>query len=155
MFGHEMKISLITISPEGCIWKTMRDGRIVEGQIAPDVPKDKNGDYIYVGSNFQEVASSYGRPFSDLPVFFDATPKLERFFRAIVLKEFTGRWFGMALLNPSVAVHLVGYSRPIHLGEKLFLKDCILRWGARNAITCEWPTPYTDSEIQDILRGDI
>ena len=150
-----MNISLITISSEGCIWKTMRDGQIVEGRIPPDVPRDKNGDYIYDGSKIREDATSYGRPFSDLPVFFDATPKLEKFFAALTVRKFSRKWLGIVVRKPAVAVHLVGYSRMIHLGEQLALKDCILRWGSNDAIVCKWPTPYTDDQIREILLGEV
>jgi hypothetical protein len=149
-----MKISLITISPDGCIWKTMRDGQIAEGRIQPNVPQDKNGDYIYNGSNFREESISYGQPFSDLPVFFDATPKLEKFFAAMALREFSPKWFGILVRKPVIAVHLVGYSRMIHLGEQLALKECIFRWGGGDAVVCKWPTPYTDTQIREILLGE-
>jgi hypothetical protein len=148
-----MKISLITISPTGVDWKTMRNGTIVVGHIKPSVPRDEKGNYIYVGSKFPPEFSSDGCPFSDLSEFFNATPKLERFFRSLIEKELSQGWFGMKLLPPSVAVHMVEYSRPIHLGEKMILKDCILHWGARNAITCELPTRYSDSQIHEILTG--
>ena len=133
----------------------MRDGQIADGRIQPDVPRDKNGDYIYNGSNFLEEGTSYGRPFSDLPVFFDATPKLEKFFAALALREFSQKWLGIVLRKPAIAVHLVGYSRIIHLGEQLALKDCILRWGGGDAVVCRWPTPYSDAQIREILLGEI
>jgi hypothetical protein len=150
-----MKISLITISSEGCIWRTLRDGQIVEGCIQPDVPREANGDYIYDASKLREGATSFGRPFSDLPVFFDATPKLEKFFAALTLREFSKKWLGIVLRKPTVAVHLVGYPRMIHLGEELALKACILRWGSNGAIICKWPTPYSDAQIREILLGEV
>src|SRR5882724_7021311 len=139
-----MRISLITISPEGLEWKTMRDGLIVGGRIEPEVPRDENGDYIWIGPQFRSAAASYGRPFSDLPVFFDAAPKLEKFFRSFVANEFSRKWLGVIVKKPAIAVHHVGYSRVLHLAEKSALKDCIFRWGGGHAIVSNWPTPYTD-----------
>lgn len=150
-----MKISLITISPDGVVWKTMRDGTIMSGRVGPEVPRDKHGDYIYVGSQFRFDASSYGRPFADLPIFFDATPKLERFFKALALTELSQKWFGLAVRKPLLAVHLTGYSRILHLGEKWALKECIFRWGSGDAIVCNWPTPYTEAQVREVLCGDI
>lgn len=145
-----MKISLIGISPGGVIWRTMRKGAIVSGRIDPPIAIDRAGNYIYPGQAHNAPASSQGNPFVDLPEFFDATPKLEKFFRTLTLKEFAGKWLGLAPINPIVAVHLTGYSRTIHQAEKLCLSQCILRWGARKAIVSTWPTPYTESEFREI-----
>jgi hypothetical protein len=150
-----VKISLITISPEGVLWKTMRRGSIVSGHIGPSVPQDTSGNFIYVGSQIRCKASSNGRPFSDLPVFFDATPKLERFFKELVRTELSPTWLGLAVRRPLLAVHLTGYSRLLHLGEKWALKECIFRWGSRDAIVCNWPKPYNEAEVREILSGDI
>jgi hypothetical protein len=150
-----MKISLITISPEGVVWKTIRDGAIVSGGVGPEVPRDKNGDYIYVGSQLRVEASSYGRPFTDLPIFFEASPKLERFFKALVLSELSRKWLGLLSRKPVLAVHLTGYSRLVQTEESLALKECIFRWGNGDAIVCNWPTPYTEAQVREILQGDV
>jgi hypothetical protein len=150
-----MKISLITISPSGVEWKTLRDGRVLSGRIGPSVPRDKNGDFMYMDSPRGSSVASYGLPFSDLPEFFNAAPRLEKFFVALARKELTPRWLGLRIRNPILAVHLVGYSRPIHLGEKTSLKDWVFRWGARSVVLCDWPTPYPDSIVHEILTGDV
>jgi hypothetical protein len=82
-------------------------------------------------------------------------PQLEKFFRTLAQVEFSRTCFGIVVKRPVIAVHFVGYSRLLHLGEKFALKDCILRWGSRGAIVCNWPTPYTDSQIREILGGDV
>jgi hypothetical protein len=150
-----MNVSLITISSWGLEWKTMRGGGIVAGRIGPSVPRDQTGDYMYGYSQVEFPAASHGLPFSDLPDFFNAAPKLEKFFRVLVRKELTARWFGLALRKPVIAVHPIGYSRPIHLGEKTSLKDWVFRWGAHSVIICDWPTPYPDSVVREILTGEV
>ncbi len=150
-----MRISLITLSPQGVDWRTLRKGQVVGGHISPDVPIDGKGRYFFTDPRLHTTGTGYGRPFADLPDFFDATPKFEKAFRALAREEFAVKCLGLVLFRPVIAVHLTGYSRGLHLGEKTYLKDCIVRWGARDVILCNWPTPYTDSEIRDIVTMTI
>ena len=146
-----MKISLISITPKGVDWWTLRKGQIVCGHIAPDLPVDGKGNFVFPSSQLQSTATGYDRPFSDLPDFFDATPRLESAFRTLALREFTPRWCGLVLAKPTIAVHMTGYSRGLHLGEKMCLKDCIVRWGASDVILSDWPTAYTETQVREIV----
>ena len=146
----KLRISLVNISPDGVVWRTIRKGHIIRGSFPSKLSKSENGNFELPESGTFKSSLVYESPFIEICGFYNSLPKLEPTFQRLVKSEFALKFAGIVLINPTVAVQLTGYGRKIHLGEKIFLKDSVLKWGAGDVITCEWPTVLTDSEFMEI-----
>lgn len=142
-----MRVSLINISPTSVVWRTIRNQSIIRGTVPTRLAVRGDGTLVDPSTVRHIRFAGHAEPFADLSTFFNCLPKLEYLFHQLSLKEFTHKFVGIPLLNPTIAFQLTDYGRPLHLGEKSFLKDSVLRWGARTVISCDRAEPLTDDEF--------